>query len=158
MLCADIAFVHVWSLFNIFSLVNSPITKSTKEKSGNHSASDTREKNNFDFQCMLQRSLFFIKWVCLWLFQALDICHPPYKSRKVSKLFCNLFHNLWNSKQLLPRALYSALHLLCTHSTYKAYHRKAANGILRAMLGPDFWSEISENGSQFSKVAQSGPK
>ena len=41
--------------------------------------------------------------------------------------FCNLFHNLWNSKQLLPKALYSALHLLCTHSTRGGNQMKKIN-------------------------------
>ena len=118
--------------------------------------------NNFHWSYPL--IIYHYGWVIWWLMRRI-ICwwalradfHLNFRSGKLARkwlqfllenmtncleTFCNLFHNLWNSKQLLPRALYSALHLLCTHSTYRAYHRKAANGILRAMLGPDFWSEI----------------
>ena len=76
-----LVFIH--DRFSIFSLVTSQIIKSTKGKvviiqlqaSGKSIISMHVSKILF----------FFMKWVCVWLIQVLNMCHPPSKSCILSK-------------------------------------------------------------------------
>ena len=113
--------------------------------------------------------IYHYGWVIWWLMRRI-ICwwalradfHLNFRSGKLARkwlqfllenmtncleTFCNLFHNLWNSKQLLPKALYSALHLLCTHSTHTGRTiEKLPMEFWGLYWGPDFWSKLSKNG------------
>ena len=131
--------------------------------------------NNFHWSYPL--IIYHYGWVTSWLMRRI-ICwwalradfHFNFRSGKLARkwlqfllenmtncleTFCNLFHNLWNSKQLLPRALYSALHLLCTHSTI--VH---TGGCAIEKLPMEFWGLCWGQifGLRYPKMAHSFPK